>query len=72
MTHEINIIDDQHCKIAIDFTDEEVDLQAETKIIGNEAEARKYVQTFEKDIRRQNRHLFPLPEMPEPEEFIEE
>lgn len=49
-------------RIDIDFADEGIDLQATTSVIGGEGKARGYAATFAEDIRRNNSHLFPIPE----------
>jgi len=56
-------------KIEIDFSDENVDVQAETTVLGSEADAQRYKNTFGNDIKRQNRHKFPQPEPTPPEEL---
>lgn len=57
-------------EIAVDFNDEGVDLQGTTTVIGDEAKARSYAQIFAQDLRRNNRHKFPLPQPAELEEEL--
>lgn len=72
MTHTITDNGDGTTAIAIDFADEEIDLTAATKIIGDETKAAAYLSVFEADIRRINSHLFPQPENQEETEEEEE
>ncbi len=67
MKSTITQIEEGKQKVEIDFSDENVDVQAETTVIGDEADAQRYLPVFEKDIRRQNRHKFPEPKMPDPD-----
>jgi len=69
MESTITEIEEGKQKIEIDFSDEDVDLQAETTVLGNEAAAQRYLSTFENDIRCQNRHKFPQPEPTPPEDL---
>lgn len=66
MTYDIAVLDDGTARIDVSFADEGVDLQGTTTVKGGEAEAIAYLPTFEADLRRNYRHLFPEPE---PEEF---
>ena len=71
MTHTITDLHDGTIRIDVDFSDEGVDLQGTTHVRGSEAEALAYLPVFERDLRRNYRHLFPEPEL-EPEEGGEE
>ena len=56
----------QITQIAVDFSDEGVNLRGSVKVVG---EWQQYLKTFEQDMRNNHKSLFPLPE---PEEFDEE
>jgi hypothetical protein len=68
MTYEITELENNVTKIEVDFSDEEINLQGETRVKGDSEVAERYVKIFEKDLRRNNKELFPEPELPEPEE----
>jgi len=69
MESTITEIEEGKQKIEIDFSDEDVDVQAETTVLGSETDAQRYVSTFANDIKRQNRHKFPQPEPTPPEDL---
>jgi len=55
-------------RIDVDFSDEDVNLQGSVRVKGS---WKQYLKSFERDMRNNNRSLFPVPE-PEPidEEMI--
>ena len=53
--------------IAIDFSDEGVDLQCDTTVKGDSAAAGAYLPFFVKDMRRNFADRWPLPEPTTPE-----
>lgn len=65
MNYTIEPINEKITKLTVDFSDEDIDLQGETTVKGTEEDAEKYVDTFAKDLKRNNIELFPKP--PEPE-----
>lgn len=72
MEKTITEIDEGVQKLEIDFSDEDVDLQAETTVLGSKADAQRYAPSFEQDMRRQNRQKFPQPEPKAPAELNED
>jgi len=79
MTHSIDDLGNGIVKIVVSFKDEGIELptesgDGETHIKGTVEDAEKYVKVFEKDLRRNYSHLFPVPEpeMPEMPEGMEE
>jgi len=69
MTYKITDLEDGRIEIEISFLDEDIDLVGKTTIIGEENDAKKYLPFFEKDLRVNYSHLFPIPE---PEPILEE
>ena len=65
MTLVVTDNQDGTTSIAIDFIDEDVDLQCETTVKGDEAAAYTYLPFFEKDMRRNFADRWPLPESSE-------
>ena len=49
-------------KLEMNFADEGVALECETVVAGAPAEGQEYVPVFERDMRANFRHLFPLPD----------
>lgn len=68
MIYDITVLADGTTRIDVDFSDEGVDLQGSTSVKGGKPEALAYLPTFESDLRRNYRHLFPEPE-PDPEDI---
>ena len=64
MTYTMAVNSGGTTTIQINFADENVDLQGEISVKGGEAEAMRYLPTFEADLRRNFTELFPVPEMP--------
>jgi len=71
MKYTLTELGDGITKIEMDFADEGVVLECETVVAGGSAEGQAYVPVFERDMRANFRHLFPLPE-PEAAEGGEE
>ena len=67
MKHTITEMGDGTTRIEADFADEEVGLACETFVAGDEGNAMEYLPVFERDMRANFRHLFPVeePEVPE-------
>lgn len=63
MTYLITENPDGIMTIQVDFADENVDMQGETRVKGDEAKAMSYLPTFEADLRRNFADLFPIPEI---------
>jgi len=62
MTNTITLLNNGTTQIDVDFTDESVDLQSSTTIIGDEQKALNFLPIFEADLIFNNSHLFPQPE----------
>ena len=73
MTSTVSKITEGKYRVEIDLSDETksgVALAADTTVLGDEAAARRYAQTFAQDIRDNNRDKFPEPVIPQTEELI--
>lgn len=68
MTQNITQIEEGKHKVEIDFSDEDIDLQASTTVLGTSEDAQRYVKTFASDVKRNNRGMFPPPPQPDPED----
>lgn len=67
MTLVVTDNQDGTTSIAIDFIDEDVDLQCDTTVKGDETAAYAYLPFFEKDMRRNFADRWPLPDPSTPE-----
>ena len=67
MTLVVTDNQDGTTSITIDFIDEDVDLQCETTVKGDEAAAYAYLPFFERDMRRNFADRWPLPDPSTPE-----
>ena len=68
MTYDVIVNNDGTTTLRINFTDEGINLQGETRVKGDEAIALSYLPVFETDLRRNFADLFPVPESPIHEE----
>lgn len=59
MRYNIEQINENEVLLKVDFSDENVDLQGEIKVKGNEADGLKYLPVFEQDLRRNFAYMFP-------------
>jgi len=71
MTFNIADLGNGIMRIVVSFEDEGIRLptasgDGETYVKGTIEDAEKYVKVFEKDLRRNFSHLFPIPEPEEP------
>jgi hypothetical protein len=65
MTYVLMVNPDGTTTIQVDFADEGVNLQGDTVVKGDEAEAVRYLPVFEADLRLNYSDMFPIPEVPE-------
>ena len=67
MRYTITELGDGITRLQMNFADESVDLECETVVGGDSDVAEGYVSIFERDMRANFRHLFPMPEIEEVE-----
>lgn len=69
MTHKFTQLENGKTEIEVSYIDEGIELEGKTTIVGDETVATRYLPFFEKDLRANYKHLFPIPE---PEVYPEE
>ncbi|WP_027309426.1 hypothetical protein [Caloramator sp. ALD01] len=71
MKYNIENVNENEVMLHVDFSDEGVELQGETRIKGNQEDALKYLPVFEKDLRINFADKFPVNiQLPEGGELI--
>lgn len=59
MKYNVGYVNENEVLLCVDFSDENVELQGEIRIKGNQEDALKYLPVFERDLRRNFADKFP-------------